>query len=164
MNKKWMFPLGLIAMLCIAFYFYGKYHVAPGIRFSELSLSDLDGNPVNMDAYKGKKIALSFGASWCPNCLEEMRDINAVKDTELSDVEVIIISDEPLEKIRDLKERKGYDKFTFLKLNTPFSTIGINSIPTSYIINTKMRVMKESVGYVNWKDPSTAQHLKKIME
>lgn len=164
MNKKWIYPLGLIIALCVAFYFYGKYHVAPGIRFNELSLSDLDGRPVSMDSFKGKKIALSFSASWCPNCLEEMRDMNQVKDSELGDVEVIVISDEPLEKIRELKESKGYEKFTFLKLNAPFNSIGINSIPTSYIINTKMQVMKESVGYVNWRDPSTAQHLKKIME
>jgi len=163
MNKKWIFPLGLIVALCVAFYFYGKYHVAPGIDLNSLDISDLSGQPVRMQAFKGKKIALSFGASWCPNCLEEMRDISAVKDKELSDVEVIIISDEPVETIKKWQESKGYP-FTYLRLNKPFSSIGINAVPTSYIINTKMQVTKESVGYVNWRDPSTAQYLRKLME
>ena len=163
MTKRWIFPLSLILVLCVVFFMYSRYHVAPGINVDQLSLSGLDGQPVKLQNYKGKKIALCFGASWCPNCLEEMQDINAVKDKEYSDVDVIIISDEPIEKIRDFKEKKGYP-FTFLKLNVPFNTIGIHSIPTSYIVNRNMEVTKESVGYIDWKDPSTAQHLKKLME
>jgi peroxiredoxin len=163
MNKKWLFPGCLILVLCVAFYMYNKYHVAPGIQFNELSLSDLNGQPVKLESFKGKKLAVCFSASWCPNCLEELKDISSVKDKDYNDVEVIVISDEPLEKIIDFKERKGYP-FTFLKLNQPFNAIGIYSIPTSYVINTKFEVMKESVGYVNWSDPSTAQHLKKLME
>ena len=163
MNKKLIFPAVLIIVLCVAFYLYGKYHVAPGIDFNKLELADLNGQPVSMQSFKGKKITLSFGASWCVNCIEELDDLKAIKEQELGDVEVIVISDESLEKIISFKERKGYP-FTFLKMNKTFSSIGIHSIPTSYIINTNMQVMKETVGYINWRDHSTSQHLKKLME
>jgi hypothetical protein len=33
-----------------------------------------------------------------------------------------------------------------------------------YIINKKFEVKQENIGYLNWKDPSTCQHLKKLME
>lgn len=163
MNKKWLYPAGLVVVLLVVFFFYSRYHVAPAIRFNELDLSDLNGQPVKFAGFRGKKLAVCFSASWCPNCLEELRDINLVKDKEYKDVEVIVISDEPIEKIAEFRERKGYP-FTFLKLNAPFHTIGINAIPTSYVVNTQLQVMKESVGYVDWKDPSTAQHLNKLME
>jgi len=162
-NKKWIFPLVLIITLFAGFYFYNKYHVAPTINLQTLDLSDLQGDSVNMEAFKGKKIILSFGASWCGNCIEEMKDLNSVKNSELQDVEVIIVSDEPLETVNSFKNRKNYP-FTFLKMNKAFHEIGINAIPTSYIINTKLQVMKETVGYIDWKDPSTAQHFGKLME
>lgn len=131
--------------------------------FSKLKLYNLDEERVSFESFKGKKLVISFSASWCPNCLDEMREMNDIKDVKLSDVEVVIISDEPMEKIMAWKERLDYP-FTFLKLEQNFNDIGIFSIPTSYIVNTKLEVKKEEVGYIDWKDESTAEHLKKLME
>jgi thiol-disulfide isomerase/thioredoxin len=163
MNKKWISTIIALIGIFIAFYFYNKYNSAPSIDFNKLPLSDLNEQPVKFETFKGKKLVVCFSASWCPNCLDEMREMNDIKDTQLSDVEVIIISDEPLEKIMSWKSRTDYP-FTFLKLNQGFNDIGIFSIPTSYIVNTKLEVKKETVGYIDWKDASTAEHLKKLME
>ncbi len=163
MNKKWISTIIALIGIFIAFYFYNKYNNAPSIDFNKLSLSDLNQQPVKFESFKGKKLVVCFSASWCPNCLDEMREMNDIKDTRLSDVEVVIISDESLEKIMSWKSRTDYP-FTFLKLNQGFNDIGIFSIPTSYIVNTKLEVKKETVGYIDWKDESTVEHLKKIME
>lgn len=163
MNKKWISTIIALIGIFVAFYFYNKYNNAPSIDFNKLSLSDLNQQPVKFESFKGKKLVVCFSASWCPNCLDEMREMNDIKDTRLSDVEVVIISDESLEKIMSWKSRTDYP-FTFLKLNQGFNDIGIFSIPTSYIVNTKLEVKKETVGYIDWKDESTVEHLKKIME
>ncbi|MBL7932981.1 MAG: TlpA family protein disulfide reductase [Bacteroidia bacterium] len=163
MYKKWIFPAGLAVAGLLIFFLYQKYQVAPSINLKTLDLSDLEGNKVTMESLKGEKILLSFGASWCGNCWHELKDLNDISGTDLSDVKVIVVSDETPEKIMHFKEKGGFP-FTFLKMNVPFSAIGINSIPTSYVINTKLEVKKETVGYIDWKDPSTCQHLKKLME
>ena len=106
---------------------------------------------------------ICFSASWCPNCIEELDELKSIKSTELADVEVIVISDESIDKINEFQLKRGLP-FTFFKMNASFSSIGINSIPTSYIINKKFEVMQENIGYLNWRDPSTCQHLKKLME
>lgn len=36
----------------------------PGMRFPELDLADLDGNPVSLTQYRGKKVVLHIFASW----------------------------------------------------------------------------------------------------
>lgn len=163
MNKKWINLLLLVIAGFIGFYFYNKYKVAPSIDFSKLSLVDLQEQPVTFESFKGKKLVVCFSASWCPNCLDELRELNEIKNNELKDVEVLVISDEPLEKIMSFKEKTDYP-FTFLKLTKGFNEIGIFSIPTSYIVNTKLEVKKETVGYLDWKDPSTAEHLVKLMD
>jgi peroxiredoxin len=163
MNKKLINILFFVIAGLVGFYFYSKYKVAPSIDFSKLSLVDLEEKPVKFETFKGKKLIVCFSASWCPNCLDELRDLNDVKNVELKDVEVIVISDEPLEKIMSFRSKTNYP-FTFLKLNQGFNDVGIFSIPTSYIVNTKLEVKKETVGYLDWKDPSTAEHLVKLMD
>jgi peroxiredoxin len=163
MNKKWIYALGLIIAAVTVVYLYKHYRVAPAINFNQLSLVDLDGQPVNFESFNGKKTVVCFSASWCGNCVEELRDINAVKAEHLADIEILVISDESVEKIISFKNKTAYP-FTFLKMNQSFSTVGIHSIPTSYVLNTKQKIMKETVGYLNWKDASTREHLKKLME
>jgi thiol-disulfide isomerase/thioredoxin len=151
--------LGLLAAL----FFYNKYRVAPGVDFNKLALFDVEGKPVKWTDFEGKKMVVSFGASWCPNCLDELKLINSIKEKELTDVEIIVISDEELKTVQAFKGRKNYS-FTFLKMNQTFNSIGVNAIPTIYILNTKLEVKDETVGYIDWHDLSTVEHLRKLME
>lgn len=162
MNKKWTYALALLVAVFVVFFLYHKYRVAPAVQFNQLLLTDLYGKPFQFTSLKGKKTVVCFSASWCPNCLEELQDINAVK-SELTDVEVVVISDEPIEKIQSFKEKRKYP-FLFLKMNQAFNQIGIHSIPTSYILNRELEVKKETVGYLDWKNASTREHLKKLMD
>jgi len=163
MPKKWIYPVGLIIAAFVAFFIYQKYRIAPSIELNELNLVDLNDQPVSMSDFKGKKVVLCFSASWCGNCREELATIASIKEKDLQDVEVVVISDESLKKIQEFKVRNGYS-FTYLKMNKSFGEIGINSIPTTYILNTSQEIKKETVGYLNWKDASTLEHLKKLME
>jgi thiol-disulfide isomerase/thioredoxin len=163
MNKTWIYAVLLLVVAFFGFYAYQKYKVAPVMNFSVLHLRTLENQPVRLADLKGSKLLVCFGASWCANCREELDILASIKETELQDVEIVVISDEPIDKVIRFKERKEYP-FIFYKLDTPFQEIGIYSIPTSYIINRAFEVKKEAVGYLNWKDPSTVAHLKKLME
>jgi thiol-disulfide isomerase/thioredoxin len=161
-NKLKYFIFGLLGLL-LALYFYNKYRVAPAVDFSKVELFDLEGKPVQLADRKGKKLVVSFGASWCGNCIEELGMIGKIKDAQLQDVEVVVISDEDMDRVRAFQQRKNYP-FTFLKMNGSFASIGVNAIPTTYIFNTKFEIKDETVGYIDWEDPSTVEHLKKLME
>lgn len=166
MLQKWKYLPGLAVFAIIgfiAFFFYNKYALAPNIDFNKINLADTAGQTVRFADFRGKKVIVCFSASWCPNCLVELKEINAIKADQLKDVEVIVISDESLETINSFRDRTGYP-FTFLKLQQSFGQIGINSIPTSYLVNRKQEVKKETVGYINWADASTSEHMKKLMD
>lgn len=163
MNRKIVTLIILAVVSLIGLYFYNKYNVPPSIDFNKLELYYLNNTKVNFNDFKGKKLLVSFGASWCPNCIDELNMLKKIKTNKLSDVEIICISDEDIETIVSWKTRKDYP-FTFLKLNTGFNSVNVFSIPTSYIINTQLKVVKEKVGYIDWEDESTREHLKKLME
>lgn len=163
MNKKWLFAPLLILSLLVGIYFYNKYRVAPKLNLSGLELSTVVGDTVNINRFKGKKTILCFSASWCGPCRHELKNIGKVKTSALADVQVIVISDEEPGVINAFAESLHPD-FTILKLNKSFADINIYSIPTTYLLDKNFEVKKESVGYVDWSDPSTLEHLRKILE
>ena len=48
--------------------------VAPGF-----SLKDVNGNTVTLNSFKGMVVFLTFWATWCPSCREELPDLNALQ-------------------------------------------------------------------------------------
>lgn len=163
MNKKWPYLLVLIIVLFVGFFLYSHYRIPPSVEFGSLPLFDMEGQPVKFGSLKGKKTVVCFSASWCPPCQQELKAINAIKNSELPDVNIVVISDEPFEKVQEWSAHTGYP-FTFLKMDQPFGAIGINSIPVAYLLNAGQEVKKVASGYVDWTDPSTCAHLKKVME
>lgn len=153
----------VLAVGALGLYFYKKYNVAPPIDISKIQVVDQDTNRFDIQSLKGRKVIVSFYASWCPNCLEELKEINSIKNSRLSDVTVLCITDESIEKMVAFRERTQYP-FTFVTLTSHFNAFGIYSIPTTYLLNTKGEVVYDNVGYIDWADESTCEHLKSLMQ
>lgn len=162
MQKKLISLFILVLAACIGFYFYNKYRVAPSVDVAKLPLVTLDGKPFDFSSLKGKKVILSFSASWCGNCIREMNTMKKIKDSDLGDIEVVIIDDEPLETVIKFKNNREYP-FTFVKLEKEFPSIGINSIPVTYFYNAQGEITGNKVGEIDWSDPSTREHFKQIL-
>lgn len=153
----------ILAVAALGLYFYQKYNVAPPIDISKIEVVDQDTNRFDIQSLKGQKVIVSFYASWCPNCLEELKEINAIKNSRLSDVTVLCITDESIKKMVSFREKMAYP-FTFVTLVSNFRDFGIHSIPTTYLLNTKGEVVYDNVGYIDWADESTCEHLKSLMQ
>ena len=47
----------------------------------DFSATDLDGNPISLQDYRGKVVLLDFWAVWCAPCIAEMPNVKNVYDT-----------------------------------------------------------------------------------
>lgn len=162
-SKKASILLFILIAGILGLYFYNKYRVAPSVELQSLPIITESGESFNWEAIKGRKVIVSFYASWCGDCLKELKILSSVKSAELNDVDVLAITDESIEKMIDFKTRKQYP-YTFLKLKKSFNEIGIYSIPTTYIVNTKGEITLKTVGYIDWKDASTIHRIKALLE
>jgi peroxiredoxin len=164
MIKKIAIGGGLaLVLVLVLLYQYQKYRVAPKADLAKLSCTNTLGKPVNIASLKGKKIILMFFATWCGDCLREMKQLDEVMEDNLKDVEVIAISDEPMEKITSFAARKKY-AYTFLQLNKPFASIDIYAIPVTYLINANGEVVYSKVVAINWKDPSVVSFTEETLK
>ena len=55
-----------------------------------LSLNDLQGNPVSLEAYHGQVVLVNNWAIWCPPCQAEMPELQAFYNTHSADGFVLI--------------------------------------------------------------------------
>lgn len=61
---------------------------------ADFTLKDSKGNNVTLSSFKGKKVLLTFGATWCPYCVQEVEDLKAFfdkhqdKDVKLLSVDI----------------------------------------------------------------------------
>lgn len=130
------------------------------IELTDMTLKDLNGNAVNMADYEGQRVVLNFWASWCGPCLREMPSLEVARQ-QLDDYAVVLVSDEPLETIQAFAAKKNY-QFTYLKLEESIKTMGIFSIPQTYILNRQGEVVHAIDGSTDWASPETLSMLSSV--
>ena len=123
---------------------------------------DLNNNEVDLSSFRGKKILINYWATWCGSCIQEMPSL--LKAQELLKDEnyiFLLVSDESIKKISRFKNRKKFN-FTYLKSSVSLGSMGIYSLPTTYIFNEKGEKVKKIVGAVDWNSNRMIKKLKSL--
>jgi len=128
----------------------------------KIKLVDLEGNPVDLKSFAGKKIFLNFWATWCKPCILEMPSIERAEKLLADDDFVFLIaSDESVGRIKRFQVTKDFD-LQFVRLETPFPDIGIMSLPTTLIIDQSGKIAMNQTGALEWDTPEVLEKLRGI--
>jgi peroxiredoxin len=73
----------------------------------------------------------------------------------------LLVSDETISKISRFKEKMNFD-FNFLKSSKSFETLGIYSMPTSYIFDETGKIVETIVGAIEWDSVEMINKLKML--
>ena len=160
MNKKsfWKgFTVGGLLFILTVVVIYFKFTVQPDISLNQVEVSDLNGTKVELNDYLGKPLVVNYWATWCAPCIKEFPYFEEVKKQLGENVNFIMISDEPLDKIVKFSESKPYS-FTYLKSNKELSEYGINVRPTTYFYNAQGELITKHTSNLN------SQSLKNLIE
>jgi thiol-disulfide isomerase/thioredoxin len=117
----------------------------------EFEAEDMDGNLVKLSDYRGKKVFLNFWASWCPPCKVEMPHL---KEFSMAQEDVVVLGVNVTTSETDLANAQIFlDEFEVDYTNVygtqkMFNLYRVQSLPTSYIINSKGVIQERIVGPV----------------
>jgi thiol-disulfide isomerase/thioredoxin len=115
-------------------------------------ITDMDGKELSLKDFKGKVIFLNFWATWCPPCVGEMPEIEALYDIykDSPEVKFLLVSNEDHQTVENFIQKRG---FSFPVFSSRFNAPKIfysESIPTSFLISKDGRVVIREVGASRW--------------
>ncbi|MFQ3340594.1 MAG: thiol-disulfide isomerase/thioredoxin [Flavobacteriaceae bacterium] len=126
------------------------------------SFVDLKNKKVDLTSYIGKRIIINHWATWCGPCIKEMPGIKRAQEIlKNHNYTFLLVSDENVSKISKFKNDKKYD-FNFLKSVGSNETLGIYSLPTSYIFDEKGMKIETIVGTIIWDSDQMIKKLKTL--
>ena len=124
------------------------------------SFVDLYENNLDLSVYKGKRIVINYWATWCGPCIKEMPSIKRAEEIlEDYGYTFLLVSDETISEISNFKNYSNFD-FNFLKSIESYETLGIYSIPTSYIFDENGKIIETIVGAIEWDSEEMINKLK----
>ncbi len=135
---------------------------APEVQEVKSTYESLDGKPIELSDYKGKKILLNYWATWCKPCIEEMPSmVEAQTLLEKENYIFLLASDQSMKKITAFQTNKNFD-LNFVKFNGSLASEEVTALPATFIYNEKGEKVERIDGATEWNSPEIIQKLKNI--
>lgn len=145
-------PIVLIGLLLVVLLARGGTTSSPatvGSVAPDISLADLDGNPVSLAALRGRPVVVNFWASWCGPCVEEFPLLRDAADRHAADGLAIIgvVYDDRSEAARTFMAANGA---TWTAAMDPGGTVaaayGILGPPETFFIGRDGVIAARQIG------------------
>ena len=123
---------------------------------------DLEGKPVQLSDFMGKRVLLNYWATWCKPCIEEMPVLEGLQKKLATENYIFLFaSDQSLKVIQKFQATKGFD-LTFVKFNGTWADKGITALPVTLIYNEAGEQVERFDGVMDWDSPAMIQKLKDL--
>lgn len=122
---------------------------------------DKFGTQVKLSDFKGKVVILHFWASWCTNCIPQLKSLDQLQKEFPENLKVIALSEDyknisSVESVFAQKKIKNLDIYSDIKLSM-FSAHHIQSIPSTIVIDQHSKLILALSGDVDWSDDYYSQ-------
>lgn len=137
-----------------------KQNTASGVLDS-MKLTDMEGEPLNMQQFRGKVLFINFWATWCKPCILEMPSIANAQKVLKENVVFILASPENAGETEAFRKENKYP-FLYTRIEN-MESLGIQALPTTYIISSNGNLVFSEPGIRKWDDSSNIRMLQQIV-
>lgn len=120
----------------------------------DFELVDLNNNTVDVSTFKGKTLFINLWATWCGPCRVEMPSIQNLYNTVDKEKVVFIMLSldrkDPYNKVSKYVQEKEFNFPVYLPASELPSQLQVKSIPTTFIVDSKGKIVQKETGATNF--------------
>lgn len=168
-NKfKFLLPVALLAL----FAFTPGDDEKDGKKVPSVNLKDVNGNAVNTGDFsnEGQPYVISFWATWCKPCMQELDNIAEVYDdwqdeTGVAVVAVTIDDQRNINKVAPVVDAHGWEFDVWLDPNSEFKrALGVNIPPHTFLVDGNDNIVYTHNGYSPGDEEELYDHILELVE
>lgn len=120
-------------------------------------LQGQDGNSYSFSDLQGKVIFLNFWATWCPPCIAELPEIDALYEAWGDKVVFLLVSNQEAPEVEAFLEKRGYGKDlpVYYPATALPDALQYSALPTTIIISKEGKIVTRKTGAANWNSKAT---------
>lgn len=122
-------------------------------------LQSHSGENINFNSFKGKKVVVSFWATWCPPCIAEMPSLQALYDDYGNEVSFLLVTNEQKHVVDEFMTDREFDLPIYYSLSSPISELESQVLPTTFIINEAGEIVVKKIGAADWNSQEVREVL-----
>ncbi|WP_257023044.1 TlpA family protein disulfide reductase [Winogradskyella forsetii] len=125
--------------------------------------SDRDDTTLKFEDTKGKVVFINFWATWCPPCIAEMPSIQELYNDYNDRVVFLFVTKDGFETVDKFKIKRGFNFEVFNPISKTPTELVTGSIPRTFIVNKKGKIVVDESGAVDWNSVKVRQQLDNLL-
>lgn len=152
--KQVKIPVCLAAVfICTVVFLFAAGNVSAAKKMPSFSLTDAaTGGSVESSSFSGKTLLVTFFATWCPPCMQEIPTLITLQNEYAEkgfSVVGLSVDQSGVKVVKRLIERRSINYPVLMADGSTARDFGgVVGIPTSFLVNSKGTVVKKYPGYV----------------
>ena len=127
------------------------------------TIRPLDGEAMELEAYRGRVLFVNLWASWCTPCIREMETIERLRERVAdTDVEFLIVAAEGERPVRRHLRRYSYNLPIYLEVDRIPPAFGLRGLPTSWLVDREGRIVLLRHGEAAWDTDEVVAFVREI--
>ena len=141
-------------------------HLDESIPLPDVSLPDVDGNPVPLLSFRNRVLILNFWTTWCHYCEQERAALETLYHTYKEDGLAVLAVNmgETTEQVKAYVAKHG---LSFPHVMDPEARVeqafGIQATPTNFLIDRRGHVVAGGMGYRDWTGPQAHRLIQRLL-